>query len=309
MTAAAPDDLNQRLLADGSLSLSISPDAAPLAAPWLPLGLAPGVIAPSASVLRVEVATSEAVLPSGPPTLALQDVRCWVDGDRVELRDRSPAAGTIDLTRRRATITLSPLGPDATEPLLTVSAALLLGRAGKALLHAAATVAPNGGAWLLVGDSHTGKSTTTATLTLGGWGYLSDDQVVVGRRGESLHAEGWRRSFNLDAGWEEGRVTGQRVVEEGVGAGRERREAPVTGILLPRVDAERPTALAPVTGADAFQALVRQSPWLLADRAAAPAVVSLLEQVARLPAWRLSLGRDCYRDPKRLIGALAPLGR
>ncbi|MFI5236051.1 MAG: hypothetical protein ACHQXA_10090, partial [Gemmatimonadales bacterium] len=155
------------------------------------------------SSVRTIALTAEAI-PAGPPTLSLFDVRCWVDGNQAELRDRSPASASIDLVCGQAAVALSPLGPDATEPLLTVSAAFLLGRAGKALVHAAAVVDQAGRAWLLVGDSHAGKSSATATLLLGGWEYLSDDQVVVERRGEVLWAEGWRRAFNLDEGWSGG---------------------------------------------------------------------------------------------------------
>jgi hypothetical protein len=62
---------------------------------------------------------------------------------------------------------------------LTVAAALLLNRQGKLLLHAAAFVAPDGLAWLLIGDSHSGKSTTCASLMRYGLAFLADDQVVV----------------------------------------------------------------------------------------------------------------------------------
>ena len=62
---------------------------------------------------------------------------------------------------------------------LTLSSALLLGRIGRALIHAAAVVDPFDRGWLLVGDSHAGKTTTCATLISAGWRFVADDQVVL----------------------------------------------------------------------------------------------------------------------------------
>jgi hypothetical protein len=68
-----------------------------------------------------------------------------------------------------------------------------------------------------------------------------------------------------------------------------------------------PTALEPIAPSDALAALLRQSPWLLADAGAAAAVLSLLRQAALLPARSLRLGRDSYADPAVLAAVLLPL--
>ncbi|HET6232977.1 MAG TPA: hypothetical protein VFE05_23065, partial [Longimicrobiaceae bacterium] len=56
--------------------------------------------------------------------------------------------------------------------------------------------------------------------------------------------------------------------------------------------------------ADALAALIRQSPWLLADRAAAPAVLALLQSAAGHPAFALRVGLDAYRDASAVIAQL-----
>ena len=92
------------------------------------------------------------------------------------------SGGEVSFGSRVARLRVDPaIGPSAATDLysmLTISAALLCAGLGRALLHAAAVVAPDGTAWLLVGDARSGKSTTCANLARGcgggGWGYLSD---------------------------------------------------------------------------------------------------------------------------------------
>src|SRR5437773_2182067 len=143
----------------------------------------------------------------------------------------------------------------------TVPAALLCAGLGRALLHAAAVVAPDGTAWLLVGDARSGKSTTCANLARGGggWGYLSDDQTVLAATEQGIMVEGWPRAFHLDEAWERGEVSGRRRAIEpaAVGIGDRRRLAPLAGILLPVVRPDQPTTLAPVSAGQALAELVR----------------------------------------------------
>jgi hypothetical protein len=153
---------------------------------------------------------------------------------------------------------------------------------------------------LLVGDARSGKSTTTATLIAHGWNYVSDDQVVLkrGTRIRTLTAEGWLRDFHLDTGWATGTPHGRRIVVDPrtLGHGRHQRQAPVAGALFLTLEPETPTALEPLSPAEAFSLLLRQSPWLMADPAAAQHVVHLLEDASRLPARRLKLGHDALRN-------------
>jgi hypothetical protein len=191
--------------------------------------------------------------------------------------------------------------------MATLAAALVAGRMGRALVHAAAVVAPDGGTWLLVGDTHSGKTTTTVNLLNAGWRYVSDDHVVLGRGADGrVTVEGWPRRFHLDEGWAAG-TPGQPRAEvdpRDRWPGSWLRSAPLAGILAPRVAAAEPTRLAPLPAADALAALIRQSPWLLADRAAAPAVLALLQSAAGHPAFALRVGLDAYRDASAVIAQL-----
>ncbi|HEU4455937.1 MAG TPA: hypothetical protein VFR81_22920, partial [Longimicrobium sp.] len=193
--------------------------------------------------------------------------------------------------------------------MVTLSCALLLGRLGRALVHAAAVVAPGGGCLLLAGDTHAGKSTTAVNLIGAGWPFVSDDHVVLSRGADGrLRVEGWPRRFHLDEGWEQGAPLHRRGEldphERWPGAWR--RAAPLAGLLFPRVEAAFPTALAPLPGSQALAGLLRQSPWLLADRAAAGGVLALLTAACESPAFSLRLGLDSYRDAGRLVEVLRP---
>lgn len=314
--------------------------------PRLPRVAAPAVAAQhEAAAVEVRIGEApDAAEARGEPTLRLGTVRAWIaDGaERAVLVGKTAACrGLVDLRRRQAEIDVSPLynidndigssieansrarpaisdsiSADENEhspllsdfySMLTIAAALLLGRLGRALIHAAAVVQPDGTAWLIAGDARSGKSTTCANLLAAGWDYVSDDQgVLTETESRQLQIEGWPRDFHLDAGWERGVPSDERRVVEAssLGSGGWRRTAPVHGVLLPYVARGRRTELQPAGPGDALVALVRQAPWLMADRSAAPRCLDLLRSTAERPAFRLALGLDTFRDPERLASLL-----
>ncbi len=299
------------LLADGVLLLEVERDLLPLVESWLPLALADS-LPPNTGSARIALrvgAADHVGQGVGPPTLVLGSVAGWVDeaGQIVLLRGTAgDCKGVVRLGEGRAELR----GTGDLYSMLTLASALLLGRSGRALVHAAAAVAPDGGAWLLVGDARSGKSTTCASLVTLGWDYLTDDQLVLSDSEGAVVATGWLRPFHLDEGWATGQATGLRrtVLAGWLGPGRWRPSAPVAGLLLPLVEPERPTQLTPLSPAEALAGLVRQSPWLLADRVAATTVLGILRGAAGHPAYRLRLGLDAYQDPERLVACLLALG-
>lgn len=307
------------LLDDGALALRVHPSLAAAAAGWIPLD-APPSPAGARPAARLHVLPGRARpfdLPPDPSTVQALNVEGWVDAaaGRARLATRDGALwGTVDLARRRAAVAVheGPLSPAAESDLsaaLTMAAALLIGRLERVLLHAAAVVAPDGRAWLLVGDSQSGKTSSCVNLIRAGWDWLADDQVVAradAATGE-VEMEGWPGRFTLDDGFEAGRSLGRRTPTEPwrFGPGRLRRAAPLGGVLLPRVRADEPTRLEPAHSADALAQLIRQSPWLLADPQAAPGVLALLTRMAKKPVFRLSLGSDTYPHPQLLQARVA----
>jgi hypothetical protein len=307
--SGAPARASLALVDDGALTLRVHPSVAGAAEGWIPLDARPAP--PGAARIRLVPGRARPFAPpAGEPGLEVLGVDGWVDeaAARVRLAARDGALwGSVDLARLRAAVALRP-GPlsetAGTELMATLSvcAALLLGRLGRALLHAAAVVAPDGRAWLLVGDSRTGKTSTCVNLIRAGWDWLADDQVVVRPDGGGVVVEGWPRRLMLDEGFTEGRSRGRRAPTDPAlfGPGRLRRAAPLAGVLLPRVRTQEATALRPAHPADALAELIRQSPWLLADAHAAPGVLALLSGMSRTPVFHLTVGTDTYSDPALL---------
>lgn len=305
------------LLEDGRLRLEVHPSLLPALARWTPQVPADTPAHPSGSVIRVlppDGAPAPA-RPTGERTLELGTVHAWVTGDRALMLGPEDVHASVDLHAgvaelRAPECEASSAAEWALYYATTLACALLLGRMGRALVHAAA-VAPRGaGAWLLVGDTHVGKSTTTVNLLRAGWNYLSDDHVVLYRDGEGrLAVEGLPRPFHLDEGYEDGAVHRVRGTTDATERfpGAWRRTAPLGGLLFPCIHADEPTALGPAGAGDALAALLRQSPWLLADRGCAPRVLALLREAALLPARSLRLGLDTYTNPPLLAERLAEL--
>ena len=290
------------LLHDDALVVRANAGLEPLVAPWLPLHAAPTNATRGDGALIEVVTSAGSDEQSGDaPLLQLDAVRAFAHDEAVALRGVSSVRGAVALDARRATIRVPvPGDPRATGDvysMLTLAAAFLLGRLGGALVHAGGVVDPDGRAWLLVGDTHAGKTTTCVSLVAAGWRYLADDQVVL-RFSDAgdVEVEGWPRRAHLDEGWSDGIVTRTRGVVDLRARWGDRwmARAPLGGVLLPTVRAEEPTRVAAVDGATAFTALVRQSPWLLADRGTAAAVMPLLRAAASLNPRALVLGHDSY---------------
>lgn len=304
------------LVADGAIRLALERSLFPLAERWIPQGLREPRGVSAHATISVRARRASLRRPTEPATLALDRVAAWVDqgGATAVLRGTARSSGgVLSLAAGRGRMQVDPaLAQEAAGDLysmLTISAALLLARLERALVHAAAVVAPDGHAWLLAGDARSGKSTTCATLASAGWGYVSDDQVVLAAREDGVEVEGWLRPFHLDRNGEGGEPTGERreVTPAELGLAGWRRTARLAGVILPSVAAREATVLTPVPAAAALAGLVRQSPWLLACRDAAPAVLVLLGRAVERGAFSLRLGRDTYRNPARLVACLGSL--
>jgi hypothetical protein len=304
------------LLSDGSFWIESDPALSPLLSRWLPLlPYADRIPASTGSGIRIGAGNPCPRAATSRPDLKLGNVSAWISGDGVRLSGESGAEGRLRLRRGVGAVRV----PEHAEQeaagwdvysMSTLALALLLGRRGKALVHAAAPVAPDGRVWLLAGDSHAGKSTTCANLLTAGWRFTSDDHVVLSRDADGqLWVEGLPRRFHLDAGWGEDRPVGVRGETDPRAAwpGRWLERAPLAGVLLPQVVASRPTRVQPASPAEALAELIRQSPWLMADRAAAPALLALLRDAAAVSPHRLRLGLDTFASPHVLAAVLSPL--
>jgi hypothetical protein len=276
---------------------------------------APDTSTPRAT-LRVEVARSPARPKStGKATLRLGSIDAYVDDEAsvVTLRGAANSWGRLDLDALEGILWAdtdeSEQASTDVYTMLTIGSAFLLGRSRRALIHAGAIVPPGRAGWLVVGDARSGKSTTCASLAMTGCALLSDDQVVLSQSAGRISVEGWPRPLHLDGGWSQGVPTGQRrtVHPSEVGSTRQDGAVELGAALFTSVRPDEPTSVSRMAAADAFLHIVRQSPWLLADRRAAASIVDMLSSVAVLPCHSLQLGLDTFGNPNLLRSVLDPL--
>jgi len=310
MTRTSAATAREPILDDGILAVSIDPAVRPWVERWLPWYPRPGGPAAVAATIDVRAGAPGVDPPAGSPVMEMHGVGAWaVPGGGVTVAGAGGRiGGCIGAEMRHAELHVRTDGdPPAIVQVvsaLTMISGLLLAGAGRALVHAAAVVPPEGGgAWLLAGGSFSGKTTTCVTLMQAGWGWLSDDDVVLGPApGEGVRAVGWPRRFDLDHGHGTAAPLGVRSrVDPGrLGPGTWRSAAPLAGLVFPRVEAGLPTEMVKVHAADALARMVHHAPWMLAGRESAGEVLKVLERSVRLPAFELRLGLDGYCNEDRL---------
>jgi hypothetical protein len=179
-------------------------------------------------------------------------------------------------------------------------------------LHAAGLVSEDGRGFLVVGESGSGKSTLAIALIRSGWGYLSDEAVLLRRREDGVEALAFRRHFYVDGGAaiahadlpsgdeEPDRRGGTRRrvgIEVAYPAQRILRCAPRV-LLFPRIVSREPSSLRPIRRTSALQHLISRSGTQLLERADTPRHLELLEMLLRqTTAYELEAGPDLCRDP------------
>jgi hypothetical protein len=195
-------------------------------------------------------------------------------------------------------VSVSICGPTDVELARVTSFAVCaaLRRFGVFELHAAGVVAPdtNGGV-LIVGPSGSGKSTLTLELAKAGWGYLSDDELLLSTAGEEVEARGFRSFFAVapTAGAVGPGALKTCFEPAGVFA------SPAVPRIVPRfllfasVSGERETQMRKLDQTETMTRLIRACPWATYDAAIADRNLKLLSQLARqATGFELLAGTD-----------------
>jgi hypothetical protein len=207
-------------------------------------------------------------------------------------------------------MTLSPMARDRLDECLRTFGMtvliFLLRRLGWHHVHAATAVDPRGRGWLLAGNTHAGKSTTTALLASRGWAVGSDDISFLAARGSEVVVHAFRSPIAVRPG-------GVTLLGRNGGASLESRDKTAYWpedlggtwqavirpemLYFPTVGAER-TAFEPLRPVQVLAELVRWSAWVVLEPALAQGHLDLINLLARQGrGYRLTLGRDLFRDP------------
>jgi hypothetical protein len=187
-------------------------------------------------------------------------------------------------------------------------------------LHAAGMVSHPNCSLLLVGGSGSGKSTLTIGLVQQGWGYLSDDALLLRQQPEGVEALAFRQPFSIDAavsaaytglplgeaGEHPSGKRKRRVDIQAVYAGQYRSRCRPGVLLFPRIVAHPHSTLRPLDRLSALMFLLAQSgPHLFDRHTMASHLETLKELVQQTVRYELRAGRDLYQQPRRLVRLLA----
>ncbi|MBC7933343.1 MAG: hypothetical protein H7Z38_22500 [Rubrivivax sp.] len=190
--------------------------------------------------------------------------------------------------------------------------------------HAAGVVEPRTGAGLLIaGGSNSGKSSLTIRLAASGWGYLSDDMLVLEGEGLQVRARALRRIFAVS----EGALAGlgmpdlfaalgtpvnsdrsKRRLEPDVGfPGRFVADCVPRTLCFAKITGENLSRVEPLSQAEAMRRLIRHCPWASYDHGTGREHLGVLARLAgQCSAFMLYSGRDLLEEPTRAAELLAP---
>jgi hypothetical protein len=258
-------------------------------------------------------------LPHGEPGFEIEDGYCFprnqellllVNGSTILVS--APQFKRTDIWLCEATSGLHPL---ALNNVILYAVQAALRRAGMYQFHAGCVLpGDRTKSIMLVGDSGCGKSTLTATLVSNGWGFVSDDNLLLRETKTGIVAWALRRYFTFD----ERTLAACKLLQFPSAVGTKvpgdrnkirfhARDAFPDGfvescspgtILFPSVTSEPKSRIEPIKQADALTRLIRQCPWATCDIAAAAGHLQVLSRlISQTRSYSIAAGLDVFEDP------------
>ena len=180
-----------------------------------------------------------------------------------------------------------------------------LRRCGLLDLHSAAVVQPESvKGVLIVGPSGSGKSTLTYQLADAGWGYLSDDEVLLSiADGGDIEARGFRNFFAMK---QTADFAFKNVFDPThVFSSTRVSEVLPRWLLFTAISGRQQTKIRKLSQPEAMMGLIRACPWATYDETCAIANLGLLLQLScQVTAYDLAAGTDLL-EPGRAAELLS----
>jgi hypothetical protein len=226
---------------------------------------------------------------------------------------KAPARARIDSERPEAFVEMSREAVDQLDyffrTFLLVVLIFLWKRAGRYHVHAGTAIDPKGRGWMLIGNSCSGKSTTTGLLASRGWQVSTDDIAFLTAQGARAAVVGFRSRIALREGGFGllGRAGGMPLVDRGktgfwpeeLGAAWVQTVVPEI-ILFTSVGGER-TELSPMSAGEVMAELMQWSMWVMFEPAGAQEHLDLLARLGRqAQCFRATLAPDLFAAPGAL---------
>jgi hypothetical protein len=187
-----------------------------------------------------------------------------------------------------------------------------LRRFGVFELHSAGVVPPQSKSGvLIIGASGSGKSTLTLKLAEAGWGYLSDDELLLSVVDKEVEARGFRSFFALASGMmKAGESKGASKIcfqpATVVTSPRVSRVSPRV-LLFSSVNSSKKTLLQELTQTEIMAHLIRACPWATYDTTIAGANLNLFALLSRqAKGFKLMAGTDLLEpyQASQIIGSI-----
>lgn len=280
------------------------------------------------ATIRVGRVSPAPTLPKGLDSFSLgEGWRCYTDGRSYHLDIEGSRVFIGDAGSCEVEVWVSPeaeFGSAALAQTVFNAFSAAMRRCGLFELHSAGVVEPeNGAGALLVGASGSGKSTLTMQLAASGWGYLSDDVLLLSECDGRVEARPLRKVFaateqtvaaagfdgrssvGLPQGNAKHRFAPQALFSEG------HVESSCPRVLFfPAVTGEESSRVGVLTPAEALTRLLRMCPWASYDRPTSAAYLRVLTLLAKqCRAYDVRAGRDLLASPARAAALLAPHAR
>ena len=189
-----------------------------------------------------------------------------------------------------------------------------LRRCGLFEIHSAGVIPPgSNNAILIAGASGSGKSTLTTQLANSGWGYLSDDILLLTETREEVELHAFRRFFaltdetiaavNLPAGTDLSLARPkQRVIPQDHFRCDPVRQAKPGAIIFPTITGQPQSQMKPITPAETMSRLLRLCPWASYDKPTSVSHLRLLGFLANNSrGFELLAGTDVLNDSDQTI--------
>lgn len=226
---------------------------------------------------------------------------------------RAPAVARIEEARPEAQVLLSREAVADLDYLLRsfllVTLIFLWKRDGRYHVHAGSGIDSKGRGWMLIGNSCSGKSTTTALLAARGWQVSTDDIAFLIDREGKAGVMGFRSPIALRSGGFQllGRAGGIPLPARGktgfwpeeLGASWVQTVEPEI-VVFTSVGGDR-TTLVPMSPGEVLKGLLQWSLWVMFEPTAAQEHLDLLSRLGRqAKCYQATLAPDLFAAPGAL---------
>lgn len=203
--------------------------------------------------------------------------------------------------------------------LLMILFILLFWRYGFYELHAAG-LAKEGKGLLLVGPSGSGKSSLALSLVRQGWHYLSDDMLILRHTSLGVEALPLRRYFkvkqSLNSKYPELTHLLNKPLEllnreayiyiDGIYPNQSIQKCIPRMIIFPRITQRKKSQIEPIKQSEAFINLFQSNCYgMYFDHQIARQRLEIMKElIYQADCYRMSVGLDLYKDPKKILELL-----